>query len=35
MEKSLPLQGSATDFPNAYPLAGDLSDGKRYPTFEQ
>ena len=30
-----PLQGNATDFPNAYPLAGDLSDGKRYPTFEQ
>ena len=29
-----PLQGNAIDFPNAYPLAGDLSDEKRYPTFE-
>lgn len=30
-----PLQNNAIDFPNAYQLDGDLSDGKRYPTFEQ
>ena len=29
------MQGNATDFPNAYQLDGDLSDGKRYPTVEQ
>ena len=29
------LQSNAIDFPNAYPLDGDLSDRKRSPTFEQ
>ena len=26
---------SAIGFPNTYPLEGDLSDGQRYPSFEQ
>ena len=26
---------SAIDFPCTYPLDSDLSDGERYPTFEQ
>ena len=26
---------SAIDFPNTHPLDSDLSDGQRYPTFEQ
>ena len=25
----------AIDFPSIYPLDSDLSDGERYPTFEQ
>lgn len=30
-----PLQGDAIDFPDTYPLDGDLSAEKCYPAFEQ